>query len=74
MMRFFEEKLSTRLLLKNSRAIWEATRQIVRFFKRRKVAYQAFVEKRAGQLEKLPLLNPCFPGHRFSTSRLAWHL
>jgi hypothetical protein len=24
------------------------------FFKRRKAAYQAFVEKRAGQLEKFP--------------------
>jgi hypothetical protein len=27
---------------------------MVRFFERRKAAYQAFVEKRAGQLEKPP--------------------
>jgi hypothetical protein len=52
-----EEKLHTWLLLKNGRAIWETTGPMMRFFKRRKAAYQTFVEKQAGPLEKLLLLS-----------------
>ncbi len=36
---------------------WQSAGPIMRFFKRRKTAYQAFVEKQAGSLEKLPLLS-----------------
>ena len=47
-----------------------STEPMIKVFRkrRRKAAYQAFVEKRAGQLGKLPLLSTRFPGHRSSAS------